>query len=115
MTSTQKLLLERFGVCPYCLANQDSLTNVGAVIDGNLLWARSAVSVNPAAMLAWIEGMLAEHAGRVRFRVNDTIDCYLPVAVLAGSPVCVVHLVRNTHAGAVAHPRHAAVTRPQRM
>jgi hypothetical protein len=92
-------LLEKFGLCPWCLSIKDSRFGVAAVGNGFTEFLPNDVYVtDPPGLVRWVDQMIAKHGypPDVRFRINDTYDRFVPVAVIGGTPVCAVDLWRLT-------------------
>ena len=86
------ILLDHWGLCPYCLANRNHTTSIRVhYTSENMQYVIAAGNpTDPKYLDAWIRGFLKYED--VNFEINQYMNAFIPVAIVNGSPVCPWHL-----------------------
>jgi hypothetical protein len=88
-------LLDRWGFCPFCIATQDSRSTV-EVHDRykHVEVAPPGTAVNPVRLTEWLHDHISQDFDH--FTLDIFANAFVPVAVIASTPLCPNHLWLET-------------------
>jgi hypothetical protein len=84
-------LLDRWGFCPFCV----SIRNYQSIVEaryrnGPAQVADDRILTRPVQLTEWLHERITEDFAE--FRLDDYASAFVPVAVIAGVPLCPTHL-----------------------
>jgi hypothetical protein len=95
-------ILQRWGLCPHCLAIKNYTTYVRvrfADAKGLSHYINADNATDPVRLSTWVYSYINNieiDPDTLDFEINNYLQAFIPVAVINGTPVCPVHLWAQT-------------------
>lgn len=93
---TSDRIFKRYGYCPFCLSIQHTASHVRAEFAYNIpIDASPDILTDPPKLAAWLDKM-QKMDNFTMFILNATSAAFIPIAIIANTPLCVYHLWQET-------------------